>query len=90
MLDSGVQAMKRTEGTEVYVMTWDSDAERRKYREKVEVQRWLVPEVEARRIERRVQRLRWGRGMKAVVFEKTGVAGWVEEVIGERGERGGY
>lgn len=90
MLDSGMQAMKRAEGTDLYAMTWDTDAERRAYREKVELRRWLVPEVEARRVERRVQRLRWGRGMKAVVFEKTGVEGWVEEVIGERVGRGVY
>lgn len=90
MLGSGMQAMKRAEGTDLYAMTWDADAERRAYREKVELRRWLVPEVEARRVERRVQRLRWGRGMKAVVFEKTGVEGWVEEVIGERVGRGFY
>ncbi|MCJ1244523.1 hypothetical protein MMC30_001721 [Trapelia coarctata] len=68
----------------VWTMEWDPDFERRKVIMRMEVQRWLRPEIAVRKIEKRLQRLRWGHGLKAVVFEKTEVEGWVEEIIAER------
>lgn len=83
---SGSQAVRRGVEDDGF-MNWDPDYERRKMILKMELQQWLAPEIGVRKIEKRLQRLRWGHGLKAVVFEKTEVEGWVEELIAERGGR---
>ena len=54
---------------------WDVEEERRHYRERKELDRWLGRELLVKRIEHNLARVRRGAGLPPVVFKRPKVEG---------------